>query len=126
MIQEKLRVIRKQKGISQEKMAKILSTDTSNYSRKERGETKIFNDEWEKIADALEVPVEELKENQKNLIRNDNSTFNDNSGNYNQYYTFSKHIDDFINLLKEQNEILKEENLKLKKELEVIQGKKYD
>lgn len=37
MIYEKLRNIRKQKGISQEKMAKILSTDTSNYSRKERG-----------------------------------------------------------------------------------------
>lgn len=128
MIQEKLRDIRKQKGISQEKMAKILSTDTSNYSRKERGETKIFNDEWEKIAETLEVPVEELKESSKNLIRNVNSTstFNDNSGNYNQYYTVPKYIDDLINLLKEQNEILKEENLKLKKELEEIQSKKYD
>ena len=36
MVQEKLRNLRKQKGISQEKMAKILSTDPSNYSRKER------------------------------------------------------------------------------------------
>lgn len=69
MIYEKLRSIRKQKGISQEKMAKILFTDTSNYSRKERGETKIYNDEWEKIAETLEVPVEEIKESSKNLIR---------------------------------------------------------
>jgi transcriptional regulator with XRE-family HTH domain len=120
MVYEKLRSIRKQKGMSQEKMAKILSTDTSNYSRKERGETKIFDDEWKKIADALEVPIDELKENSHNLIRNENSTFNDNSGNYNKYYSFSEHLNDYINLLKEQNEILKEENLKLKKELETI------
>lgn len=45
MIQEKLKNLRKQKGMSQEKMAKILSTDTSNYSRKERGETRIHDEE---------------------------------------------------------------------------------
>lgn len=58
MIQERLKKLRKQKGISQENMAKILGTDTSNYSRKERGEVKIFDDEWEKIAKTLGVPVE--------------------------------------------------------------------
>ena len=108
MVYEKLRSIRKQKGISQKSMAKILSTDTSNYSRKERGETKIFNDEWEKLAAALDVPVEEIKESSRNLIRNENSTFNDNSGNYNKYYSFSEHVNDYIALLKEQNEMLKE------------------
>ncbi|WP_144283380.1 helix-turn-helix domain-containing protein [Chryseobacterium echinoideorum] len=122
MIHEKLRTIRKQKGISQEKMAKILSTDTSNYSRKERGETKIYDDEWEKIAQALEVPVEELKESPKNLIKNDNSTFNDNSGNYNQYYSYPNHLDDYITLLKEQNQLLKEENSTLKNDLEIAKG----
>lgn len=123
MIHEKLRSIRKQKGISQEKMAKILWTDTSNYSRKERGERKIYNDEWEKIAETLEVPVEEIKESSNNLIRNENSTFNDNSGNYNKYYSYPDHLNDYINLLKEQNEILKEENLRLKKEIEITQNK---
>ncbi|QQV02197.1 MULTISPECIES: helix-turn-helix domain-containing protein [Chryseobacterium] len=122
MIHEKLRSIRKQKGISQEKMAKILSTDTSNYSRKERGETKIYNDEWEKIAQALEVPVEELRESSKNLIKNDNTTFNDNSGNYNQYYSYPNHLDDYITLLKEQNQLLKEENSRLKNDLEIAKG----
>lgn len=52
MIQEKLRQVRMEKGLSQEKIAKILSTDTSNYSRKERGKTKIRDDEWEKMAKA--------------------------------------------------------------------------
>lgn len=114
MIQERLRTLRKQKGMSQEKMAKILSTDTSNYSRKERGETKIQDEEWQKIADALEVPVKDIKENDtKFSINNDNTTFQDNSGNYNQYFNIPnsivENLQDYIILLKKEIESLKEE-----------------
>ncbi|KMQ69302.1 hypothetical protein ACM39_04225 [Chryseobacterium sp. FH2] len=120
MIQEKLRNVRKQKGISQEKMAKILSTDTSNYSRKERGETRIHDEEWEKLAKALNVPVEELKEeNGLGIVHNDNSTFNDNSGNYyHQYFNIPnsiiENLQDYIHLLKEENKTLKSEIQELK------------
>lgn len=120
MLHEKLRIARKQKGLSQEKMAKILSTDTSNYSRKERGETKIYEDEWKKIAEALDVPIEEIKDSSNSVIKNDNSTFNDNSGNYNKYYSFSNHLNDYINMLKDQCQFLKQENLRLKNELDII------
>jgi len=114
MIQERLRTLRKQKGMSQEKMAKILSTDTSNYSRKERGETKIQDEEWQKIADALEVPVKDIKENDtKFSINNDNTTFQDNSGNYNQYFNIPnsivENLQDYIILLKKEIESLKQE-----------------
>ncbi|KQT20695.1 hypothetical protein ASG22_17120 [Chryseobacterium sp. Leaf405] len=115
MMQEKLRNLRKAKGMSQEKMAKILSTDTSNYSRKERGETKMRDEEWEKLAKALDVPVEEIKEeNNSGIVHNDNSTFNDNSGNYyNQNFTIPnsiiENLQDYINLLKEENKSLKKE-----------------
>lgn len=117
MIQEKLRETRKAKGMSQEKMAKLLCTDTSNYSRKERGEVRIQEKEWEKIAKALEVSVEDLKDaTDKFSIKNDNPTFSDNSGNYNQYYSFSKsvikNLQDFIKHLQIENEQLKK---KLKK-----------
>ncbi|WP_228378425.1 helix-turn-helix transcriptional regulator, partial [Chryseobacterium sp. CCH4-E10] len=64
MIQEKLRTLRKQKKMSQETMAKILSTDTSSYSRKENGKSKIHDDEWEKLAKALEVSVDDIKESE--------------------------------------------------------------
>lgn len=120
MIQEKLKNLRKQKGMSQEKMAKILSTDTSNYSRKERGETRIHDEEWQKIADALDVPVEEIKdENSPGIVHNDNSTFNDNSGNYyNQNFNIPnsivENLQDYISLLKKEIEDLKEENIALK------------
>ncbi|SUX46281.1 Helix-turn-helix domain [Chryseobacterium indoltheticum] len=114
MIQERLRTLRKQKGMSQEKMAKILSTDTSNYSRKERGETKIQDEEWQKIADALEVPVKDIKDNDtKFSINNDNTTFQDNSGNYNQYFNIPnsivENLQDYIILLKKEIESLKQE-----------------
>lgn len=114
MIQEKLRVIRKQKGLSQEKMAKILSTDTSNYSRKERGETRIHDDEQQKIADALDVPVEEIKDEKiPGIVHNDNSTLHDQSGsyihNYNIPNSIIENLQDYISLLKNEVESLKEE-----------------
>lgn len=52
MIQEKLRNLRKQKKMSQETMAKILSTDTSSYSRKENGKSKsmmMSGKSWQKL-----------------------------------------------------------------------------
>ncbi len=127
MSHEKLRNLRKQKGMSQEKMAKILSTDPSNYSRKERGEVKIHDDEWQKLADALEVPVEDIKEEKElKMVHNDNSTFNDHSGNYyNQHFNIPNvlldSLQDYITILKEQNALLKQENEELKNKLKVAE-----
>ena len=125
MVQEKLRTLRKQKRLSQEKMAKILSTDTSNYSRKERGEVKIHDEEWEKLANALEVPIEEIKEKKELGIHNENFTFHDYSGNNVNYYNvpdtdmMMKNTQDYIDVLKEQIDILKQENATLKEKLKL-------
>jgi len=105
--------------MSQEKMAKILSTDTSNYFRKERGETRIHDEEWQKIADALDVPVEEIKEEKPSgIVHNDNSTLHDQSGsyihNYNIPNSIVENLQDYISLLKKEIENLKEENAALK------------
>ena len=123
MTMEKLRTIRKQRGYTQQQIADIIATDVSNYSRKESGDVKIFDDEWEKIAKALDVSVEDIKEEKTpNVIQNnDNLTFNDTSsfhqsGIYNcnipNYILESQQ--DYIKLLKEQIEVLKAENAKLK------------
>jgi transcriptional regulator with XRE-family HTH domain len=118
---EKLRSLRKQRGYTQEYMSNILSTDVSNYCRKENGDVKIFEDEWEKLAKALDVSVEEIKEERvARIVNNDNMTFNDQSANnnFNQYYNIPDYIlenqQEYINLLKEQIEALKEENKRLK------------
>ncbi|MEY8758882.1 helix-turn-helix domain-containing protein [Chryseobacterium tongliaoense] len=121
---EKLRNLRKQRGYTQEYMSKILSTDVSNYSRKESGDVKIFDDEWEKLAEALDVPVEDIKEERAATIvqNNDNSTFSDHASgiNYNHYYNIPDYMlenhKEYINLLKEQIESLKQELEKFKSE----------
>ncbi|RXM53327.1 MULTISPECIES: helix-turn-helix domain-containing protein [unclassified Chryseobacterium] len=122
---EKLKSIRKQRGYTQQQIADILATDVSNYSRKENGEVKIYDEEWEKIAKALDVSVDDIKEernaqNNQNTTLNDSASFNDNASiNYNQYCNIPNYLlenqQEYINLLKEQIEILKAENAKFKK-----------
>ncbi|WP_317047295.1 helix-turn-helix transcriptional regulator [Chryseobacterium indologenes] len=121
---EKLRTLRKQKGYTQQQIADLLATDVSNYSRKENGDVRIFDDEWEKLAKALEVPIEDIKEEKEpNIVqKNENITFNDTSSfhqsgiyNCNVPNYLLENQQEYINLLKEQIKALKEENEKLKK-----------
>ena len=66
-----------------------------------------------------DVQLEDIKEEKPSSIiqNNDNLTFNDSSGNYNYYCSIPNHIldnlNDYIALLKKQNESLEEENKKL-------------
>ncbi|PRB82361.1 transcriptional regulator [Chryseobacterium culicis] len=124
MTMEKLRTLRKQKGYTQQQIADLLATDVSNYSRKENGDVRIFDDEWEKLAKALEVPVEDIKEEKEpNVVqKNENITFNDTSSfhqsgiyNCNVPNYLLENQQEYINLLKEQIKALKEENENLKK-----------
>lgn len=124
MTMEKLKNLRKQRGYTQQQIADIIATDVSNYSRKENGDVKIYDEEWEKIAKALDVSVEDIKEEKTpNVVQNnDNLTFNDTSS-FHQSGIYNCNIpnyllenqQEYINLLKEQIEMLKAENAKLKK-----------
>ncbi|AZA76130.1 XRE family transcriptional regulator [Chryseobacterium sp. G0186] len=121
---EKLRNIRKQRGYTQQQIADIIATDVSNYSRKESGDVRIFDDEWEKLAKALDVSVEDIKEEKPASVvqKNDNITFNDTSSfhqsgiyNCNVPNYLLENQQEYINLLKEEIKALKAENAKLKK-----------
>ncbi|MDR3218234.1 MAG: helix-turn-helix transcriptional regulator [Dysgonamonadaceae bacterium] len=61
---EKNRLIgrRKANGFSQSMVAEKLCMDVSNYNRREKGQVKISLREWEKLADILQVPIEEIYE----------------------------------------------------------------
>lgn len=63
MIQQKLINLRKKTGLTQEQMAKSIAMEQTTYSRKELGKSSITNDEWLRIAKALNTSVEDLKEN---------------------------------------------------------------
>ncbi|OCA79898.1 transcriptional regulator [Chryseobacterium contaminans] len=121
MQKEKLRTVRKRKGYTQQQVADAIATDVSNYSRKESGSVKIIHSEWDKIAKFLDVPVEEIYEDDDTNIVVNNPVFNDSPGSSgaigNNVNNFSnelsieviKNLQDYISLLKEEISKLKSE-----------------
>ncbi|MDF2933364.1 MAG: transcriptional regulator [Chryseobacterium sp.] len=61
MVKNKLIQARKAK-YTQENMAKILHMTQSQYQRREKGDIKISDEEWERIAKALDTNVENQQE----------------------------------------------------------------
>jgi transcriptional regulator with XRE-family HTH domain len=111
MKKSKLSTVRSSKGFTQQKMAERLFMDVSNYSRRENGTIKINNNEWEKIAEILDVSVDEIYESDEAnfFVFKDQST-----GNYlgnNNIYSIPEYFLDiqrkYINTLEEEIENLK-------------------
>ncbi|UZT96158.1 helix-turn-helix transcriptional regulator [Chryseobacterium fluminis] len=112
----KLREIRKRKGYTQQQVADIIPTDVSNYSRKESGDVRIVSEEWNKIARFLDVPLEDIYEEEEAKIIIENPVINDspgalsvgNTGNTNSLnindmsMSLLKHLQDYIELLKKE------------------------
>lgn len=98
----KLKNLREERKISQATMAKVLNISQPQYQRKEVGDASFTDDEFETLADFLDVPVNEIKDN-NGFIQN----------NYNQkggiaqviYYIADKLVDE----VKELNSILRSE-----------------
>ena len=67
---EKYRLIerRKAKGFSQNSMAEKLCMDVSNYNRREKGQVHISLKEWEKLADILQEPIENIYESDETQL----------------------------------------------------------
>ncbi|MBT2619170.1 helix-turn-helix transcriptional regulator [Chryseobacterium sp. ISL-6] len=124
MQKEKLRVLRKKKGYTQQQIADVIATDVSNYCRKEGGDVKIIHEEWDKIANFLEVPVEEIYEEDEGKVIIENPVFNDSPGSSVNGNVFGNHtvnitndlaieiiknLQEYIGLLKEEVKRLKGE-----------------
>lgn len=108
MTYEKLISVRKIKGFTQEKLAKYIAMEQTTLSRKERGLSPISDEEWQRIASALQVPLEEIKETLNDPSQNVNCTFTDQSVGI-QYVTIPTEIlDKLLKSKDEQIELLKE------------------
>lgn len=100
---------------TQENMAKILHMTQSQYQRREKGEIKISDEEWERIAKALDTNVEDIKEDDStqqiinNYDNNDGSYFGSNNYFYNIPDFVLENQQEYINLLKKEIQDLKEE-----------------
>ncbi|KPH12169.1 hypothetical protein AMQ68_19005 [Chryseobacterium sp. ERMR1:04] len=93
----------------------IAKSEQLLYQRKEKGEMGITENEWERIAKLLEIDVEEIKENSEtsNVMNNFDNSSGNYIGNNNNYCNIPefvlKDLQDYIALLKEENQRLKEE-----------------
>ncbi len=96
MIKNKLIKARKEK-YTQESMSKLLHMTQSQYQRREKGEIKISDEEWERMAKALDTTVEDIKEDDIPHINN----------SYSIPEFILKNMEDYINLLKKQIEEIK-------------------
>lgn len=108
MVKRKLQEIRIKKGYSQEEIADLLGMTQPNYSRKENGITRIPPKEWEFIARKLDVNVEDIFEQDETTVIYKNNRGNSfNSGTIN--INVPEFVLEYIELLKKENELLKEE-----------------
>jgi len=109
MEKNKLFEARQAKGFSQLQIAEKLHMDHTSYQRREKGRVKIHITEWEKLAEILEVPLNEIFEPDENnvFICRDSA-----SGNYQgiNIYTIPE------SLLESQQELIS----KLKEEIEAL------
>jgi len=118
MEKTKLMEMRKSKRIPQEKIAEYLNMSVSCYNRRERGLVYIKNEEWEKLAKILNVPVDDIYESDEthSFICNDNASatfFGTNHGT-NNIYTVPK---DLLETQQKYIAKLEEEIKELKKKI---------
>ena len=124
---EKLINTRISRDYTQDYLAGNLNIDVSSYSRKENGKVKIAKHEWEKLAELLEVPVEEIYEPDESIffIFKDNSTGNGNGiGNTVTNNSMPQYVWEiqkkYTEKLEEEVRLLKEEILVLKEEINLL------
>ena len=104
----KLQTIRKQKGYTQQQVADYIATDVSNYSRKENGDVKIFSDEWVKISKFIGIPMEDIyEEDNIEILPSKFKNTNNKLDREPIYLSIISNLQDYIALLKEENERLK-------------------
>jgi transcriptional regulator with XRE-family HTH domain len=117
MEKTKLIQARTKRGFTQQQLAEALCVDVSNYNRREKGQIKISNTEWEKLSKILETPVEEIYESEESnfFVFRDNST-----GNYlgnNNIYSIPEY---FLETQKKYIEKLEKEIQELKNTIEKL------
>ncbi|WP_294299554.1 helix-turn-helix transcriptional regulator [uncultured Chryseobacterium sp.] len=121
MVKTKLIRKRNEKEFTQKDLAEYLNISQTQYSRKEKGEVEISDEEWERISKLLEIEVDEIKEED---IKNTNNYFENtvtSSSFGNIGGTFYCNIPEFLlESQKELVEMLKKEIRQKDAEIELL------
>lgn len=105
-----LKEIRKSKGFTQKQVALKMAMEQTAYSKKENGKSPITEEEYKKLADFLETPIEEIKKGKETIAKNENCTFHDQSIGI-QIISMPK---DTLDIIIKYTSKLEEENQQLK------------
>jgi transcriptional regulator with XRE-family HTH domain len=122
MIKNKLIKARKEKNMTQSDMADLLFMSQSQYQRRERGEIRISDEEWMRLAKFLGKELEDIKEEDSitTIYNYDNYSGNYSASN-NYFYNIPEFImknqQEYIEMLKQEIKNLKQEIKNLKEEI---------
>jgi transcriptional regulator with XRE-family HTH domain len=117
LLHEKIRAVRRELNLTQENIARELNISYQNYQKYEHGERKISAELLSKIADAMKVTTEYIKEKELAHISIVNNNCTGNIG----YNNINNDVHELIQLVREMNE----NNLKYLEKiiLKVLEGK---
>lgn len=107
ILKEKLIRKRNEKAFTQKDLAEYLRISQTQYSRKEKGEVEITNEEWERISKLLDTSIQEIRETEIDRIDFKSTLNNDLSQNTRaSYYNIPEFLLDnqqeFIQMLKKE------------------------
>jgi len=112
---EKLIEVRKARGFTQKEMADKLCMDVSGYTKRENGQTKIRFGQWVELAKTLNVPIDDIYEDdeKQSLTFNDNAIGKYCANNINTIYitvpeAVMESQQKYIHKLEEENNELKQ------------------
>jgi transcriptional regulator with XRE-family HTH domain len=113
MIKRKLCLKRIEKNFTQDEIAYLLDISQSQYSRRERGTTKITAGEWNNLAKILECDLAMIYENDENIeliyeANNNSNLVNVEKNNAEFTFTIMKK---YIEKLEYENQSLKAKKL---------------
>lgn len=114
---EKIRIFREANQWSQEDMAQHLNMSSGGYAKIERGETKLYIDKLQKIAQIFNINIQDLLDDEKDIYicignnssNNSNNKYHETSLNHeiDKLNLIIQHKDDIINRLESELATLK-------------------
>ncbi|AZA61695.1 helix-turn-helix domain-containing protein [Chryseobacterium indoltheticum] len=123
-IGKRIRSYREERGFSQEELAEKLNISRSTYQRIENGETNSWINHIENICTSLDVELDDIlkpEEGYTQINRNNEQTNDNNASGMIQNQTNNYNSSDKLTeSLLDQITFLKEENQRLKKEIEQL------
>lgn len=125
-IGKRIRSYREERGFSQEELAEKLHISRSTYQRIENGETNSWINHIENICTSLNVELDDIlkpEEGYTQINRNNEQTNDNNASGMIQNQTNNYNgSDKLTESLLDQIAFLKEENQRLKKEIEQLKN----